>query len=822
MSLVRVECKYIKGTDNVVADYLSRESVQVQQSDNYLKVKQFYNTTHNMFMSDVYNPIRKYLSNTDGVDIVKLYNHHLTITILNNGTNAHYFDDVNPYQILMDDSSIQSIQLPTSNILSQQSHQLLNISLADQCKLIEQNIQYPLTEQNLQYHLQQSTDGNSLLPMHRDDVSSISSADDDDSDIVHRLQKIPSPSPFVQPQDQLTGQHPQTSTSKKPRRSKRLEAKRKVVLRHIPLEINTPIPMTNKQLKQHGAHQKREAVLQTIKNKNVSIINDKPSYHAWNHDIFKYKNKTHIPIKDNYTKIFTQNNRIKNTLIRYKQWEDSICFIILNFLKAGHKGLINDLPKYIKRYVLSGRFVINSDNILCFKHTRSQKLLQVVPASLLATILKYAHSEYHHGSTRMALLITNKMGYWWPKMNYHIKTYCRCCISCQHIKTGVARSYNKGKMKLYIATRPFEQISVDIVGPLPTTPTNHRYIVTMLDKFSRYCMLVPVTDITALSVVKAIDRWVTTFGPPESILSDNGPQFISSVYADYMQNHKDIKYRYTSTYHPECNGQIERLHRWIKERLALIAYDEAKDFINGEQNWSDYLSIIQYTYNSTPNKMTTYSPMHIVLGRDDYTIKEYSFNTNNPKEYIDFMANRQGIIQYRARERQNVYDKLRQNSYNKNRSKKRCEIGDKVLWNINHHLIGSQKKLGPKWVGPYEVVDIFNDYQKCRIWIMPLPPLEANNPMNPQKIPKRTQSQARNRHQIQEFNVARKHIKPCLQSYEQQFDGTQSPNELSINLLSSKLYSNDNLNNYSDYHQQYHTMFYLYSKQKQMGYTLHV
>ena len=100
-------------------------------------------------------------------------------------------------------------------------------------------------------------------------------------------------------------------------------------------------------------------------------------------------------------------------------------------------------------------------------------------------------------------------------------------------------------------------------------------------------MLVPVPDVTALSTVKAIDKWITTFGPPKSISSDIGPQFISFMYRDYMDNHGDIKYKYTTTYHPECNGQIERLHKWIKGGLSLISYDGGLNFVTGEDDWSD-------------------------------------------------------------------------------------------------------------------------------------------------------------------------------------------------------------------------------------------
>ncbi len=85
-------------------------------------------------------------------------------------------------------------------------------------------------------------------------------------------------------------------------------------------------------------------------------------------------------------------------------------------------------------------------------------------------------------------------------------------------------------------------------------------------------MLVPVGDIRAITVIHALEDWIATFGPPTAILSDNGSQFVSAMYVHF--NHvNNTQIMYTSTYHPQCNGQIERLHRWIKERLALIGLE---------------------------------------------------------------------------------------------------------------------------------------------------------------------------------------------------------------------------------------------------------
>ena len=799
------ECKYIRGIDNVVADYLSRESVLVQQAPEYKNVKRFYDAS-TITNNNIYNKNRVKHSNAGGVDILKLYRHHLRISILNQTTNAHYFDHYDPYQMLNNTPNTNNKR--KSNSLSPKSYEFLNISSADQQIMLLQSLQC----HNHNYDKDKITKTRyHCNPMAVDEVSS--GSDTEEEQYIQQAKRLPSLQPYKQPVD---NHNKKTVTDSSLRRSARLQGKYKVKPRHIPLKINNTEPYTGKQLKYRKIYQQREQNRQTIKNTNAKIINNKPYEHAWNHNIFDYRNKNYMPIPDNYDEIFDESYQTQIKLIRYKQWSDPICFNITNFLSTGNKALIADLPKYIQRYVLSGRFILDKYKILNFRHGTTNEMLKVVPPPLLISLLKYVHSNYHHGADKMILTIINKMKYWWPKMREHIKIFCKCCNTCQHIKPGESLQYKWGKMQLFAATKPFEQISVDIVGPLPTTYSNNRYIVTMIDKFSRYVMLIPTTDITALSVIKAIDKWITTFGPPKSILSDNGPQFISNMYKDYMKNHKKIKYKYTTTYHPQCNGQIERLHRWIKERLALIAYDEAKNFVDGTDDWSEYLPIIQYTYNSTPNKMTTYSPMDIVLGVNDYEIDEYIFDPENPKEYIDYLANRQAVLKYRANERQTVYDKIRLNNYKNKKKIKQYQVGDKVLWNASVRFSGNKRKLGPRWVGPYEIIKIFNNGQSYKIKEIPLPIFQRDNPMNKHAPPKRADPQQPEENIVTEYYVPREQIKPYFESYEIQFDGIQSPIELSINVLTNSINQTDTTE--SDKTQIYQILFQMYNQQISMGY----
>ena len=170
----------------------------------------------------------------------------------------------------------------------------------------------------------------------------------------------------------------------------------------------------------------------------------------------------------------------------------------------------------------------------------------------------------------------------------------------------------------------------------------------MVDKFSRFCLLIPVENIKTLTIVKALQKWLNLFGAPESLLSDNGTQFTSEIFTTFTKTY-NTRQRFSTPYYPECNGQVERLHRWIKERFSLISIDGGLNFIDGDDNWDDYLGTIQHAYNSTPNTMTKYSPNKIIFGQDlQHNINPSSYtittNTSSTSDYIKYMNNVRRII----------------------------------------------------------------------------------------------------------------------------------------------------------------------------------
>ena len=112
----------------------------------------------------------------------------------------------------------------------------------------------------------------------------------------------------------------------------------------------------------------------------------------------------------------------------------------------------------------------------------------------------------------------------------------------------------------------FNQLHVDIVGPLPPSK-GYIYLLTCIDRFTRWPEAIPIPDCTASTVAQAfVDGWISRFGTPSSITTDRGAQFESSLWRELTQLLGSKKIR-TTAYHPSSNGLVERFHRQLKAGL---------------------------------------------------------------------------------------------------------------------------------------------------------------------------------------------------------------------------------------------------------------
>ena len=111
-------------------------------------------------------------------------------------------------------------------------------------------------------------------------------------------------------------------------------------------------------------------------------------------------------------------------------------------------------------------------------------------------------------------------------------------------------------------------------------PESHgfRYLLTIVDRFTRWPAAIPLRDITTESVINAFAHgWIANFGIPQAITTDRGGQFTSELWAQLLTTWGITK-NLTTAYHPEANGLVERFHRRLKESLMALCGEERHDW----------------------------------------------------------------------------------------------------------------------------------------------------------------------------------------------------------------------------------------------------
>jgi hypothetical protein len=211
----------------------------------------------------------------------------------------------------------------------------------------------------------------------------------------------------------------------------------------------------------------------------------------------------------------------------------------------------------------------------------------------------------HPGMTRMKASITRK--FYWPSMTYDIESWVKCCQVCEMSKRG----HDKRKSPLIqdISGVPFQRVAFDIIGPLQTTQKGNKYILFMVDYYTKWSEAYAISDSKAEKVANAImGEWIARHGVPLSLHCDNSQEFSSNVLKE-IRELLNIKGTFITPYRQKGNGLCERINGTIETILKCMIREQRHE-------WDIALPYALMAYRSTPHSSTNLSPNMMVYGRE--------------------------------------------------------------------------------------------------------------------------------------------------------------------------------------------------------------
>ncbi|GFW87727.1 retrovirus-related Pol polyprotein from transposon 412 [Trichonephila clavipes] len=250
-----------------------------------------------------------------------------------------------------------------------------------------------------------------------------------------------------------------------------------------------------------------------------------------------------------------------------------------------------------------------------------------------------------------------------------------------------------------VSKYPNEIVTLDLLGPyLASRTERYKFILVISDHFTKWCELIPLRKASAQAITNAFfDNYIARYGAPISLISDNGPQFISDVF-EHLSHRLDIKHMKTVAYRPQSN-LTERVNRNLVQMIASFVEEN-------HENWDQFLHEFAFALRTAVNETTNETPAELFLGRKIITPFSKLINVMEDEKYVG--RNIEGLFDEARRNMQKKH-KSWVKHYNLRRRDVHIKVNDLVLLQAHFLSAAGRKQVGkfmPKFEGPYKVLEI--------------------------------------------------------------------------------------------------------------------
>ena len=275
----------------------------------------------------------------------------------------------------------------------------------------------------------------------------------------------------------------------------------------------------------------------------------------------------------------------------------------------------------------------------------------VVPEEVQDVVIRVVHESRvrgHWGVSRTAAVVGSK--FWWNNWLQSVQKYvaeCELCLSAQ--KTAPAAT---GPMRVHSPARRSELVAMDVLTVSPTSEGSTK-IPVLGDLLSRFVVAAGIPNENANTIARTImDRYVSIFGPPETLLSDGG---LASEVVRELCRILGTKLVTTLPYHPHGNGFVERYNRTLLQDLRKLLHSKELS------EWHALLSLSVLRYNTTIHSRTRMTPFRSMFGTEILPLEwavqraDLELREHDEKQTTETMAAIEALLCARTkRDRQRV------------------------------------------------------------------------------------------------------------------------------------------------------------------------
>ena len=380
--------------------------------------------------------------------------------------------------------------------------------------------------------------------------------------------------------------------------------------------------------------------------------------------------------------------------------------VIITYLKEAKLPEQDNLAQSVlldaENYCLLGQ-----ENVLARitnKEGRTQ-LRRVVPDNMRKLICSIFHDGIWAGSHlgRDKTFHRISKAFFWNKMRKFIADYCEKCLVCLAHKSPPKTS--AARLGTIECDHVWDLVCIDLVK-MPTSSNGHRYILTVIDGFSKFAFAIPLASKKAVGVASVLlERVFGILGMPKRLHSDRGGEFVNKVMKS-MCKILMIDQSLTTAYHPQGNGYAERIHRFFRNAVASYVNE-------GHDDWDILLWSILLAYNTAVHSALGVTPAEVLLGRqlnipgtffDAYSdLEGYSPKSFTQKLKWILHKTQQLVLQRQS-------EKIDRNArLSADTQPTKFEVNQWVrVWNPTR-IEGLKAKLLQKWYGPYQISRIKSD-----------------------------------------------------------------------------------------------------------------